>query len=80
MAPGPWTQKAVADALEDVARTLRRRPPVRVRGYVRPPVVRDEIIRQAMVNEATRLYGRGSSHNGQAQEQDVGACRHRADL
>jgi len=57
VAPGRWAQEAVAEALEDVARILRRRPPGRVGGYVRPAVVRDEIIRQAIVNEAKRLYG-----------------------
>ena len=38
-----WTPKAVADALEEAAQTLRRLPPVRVRGYVSawPPVIRE---------------------------------------
>lgn len=52
-----WTPTDVAEALEDVARTRRRRPAVRVPVCVRPAVVRDETIRQAMVNEAKRLYG-----------------------
>lgn len=38
-----WTPKAVADALEEAAQTLRRFPSVRVRGYIStwPPVIRD---------------------------------------
>jgi hypothetical protein len=38
-----WTAKAVADRLEEAARTLRRLPPVKVRGYIStwPPTIRD---------------------------------------
>ena len=38
-----WTAKAVADRLEEAAQTLRRLPPVKVRGYVSawPPTIRN---------------------------------------
>lgn len=38
-----WTAKAVADRLDEAAQTLRRLPPVRVRGYIStwPPTIRD---------------------------------------
>lgn len=37
-----WTAKAVADRIEEAAQTLRRLPPVRVRGYINtwPPTIR----------------------------------------
>jgi Domain of unknown function (DUF6362) len=38
-----WTPKAVADRLEEAAQTLRRLPPVKVRGYIAswPPIICD---------------------------------------
>lgn len=38
-----WTPKAVAERLEEAAQTLRRLPPVKVRGFICswPPVIRD---------------------------------------
>ena len=38
-----WTPSAVADRLEEAAKTLRRLPPVKVRGYISswPPIIRD---------------------------------------
>lgn len=43
MAEPHWTPKMVAVYLEEAADTLRRLPPVKVRGYVTtwPPIVRD---------------------------------------
>lgn len=42
--PDPsWTPKTVAEAVEEAAHTLRRLPPVKVRGYVSswPPTIRE---------------------------------------
>ena len=43
MSENAWTAKAVADRLEEAAQTLRRLPPVKVRGYIStwPPTIRD---------------------------------------
>ena len=43
MPAGIWTPTTVADAIEEAAQTLRRLPPVRVRGCFNtwPPVIRD---------------------------------------
>jgi hypothetical protein len=38
-----WTAKDVAERLEEAAHTLRRLPPVKVRGYISswPPIIRE---------------------------------------
>ena len=43
MPAGIWTPTTVADRLEEAAQTLRRLPPVKVRGYISawPPTIRD---------------------------------------
>ena len=43
MPAGIWTPTTVAERLEEAAQTLRRLPPVKVRGYISawPPTIRD---------------------------------------